>query len=443
MKKRLFFLANIIYILFFSIIANSYILVKNNINFLIILLPIFAFINLFAGVFCIKVKSVRLKICYHGAVLLSFFVPSVIISVIYHIVIAVVTIPDNYMTLVWSVVVCICIQSILFWNGIICVYLTSYQMGIKQRVIGALCGMIPIVNLIVLRKIIKTVLLEVEIEYEKEQVNMAREAKQLCKTRYPLLLVHGVFFRDNKFFNYWGRIPKELIRNGAVIFYGNHQSAASIADSANELAERIKQIVEETGCEKLNIIAHSKGGLDCRYALDKLNVSQFVASLTTVNTPHRGCMFADYLLEKIDDDLKNKVAATYNRALKKLGDKNPDFLSAVNNLTDEFCQKFDDETPLPDGVYCQSIGSVMKKGSSGSFPLNFTYHLAKFFDGDNDGLVSEKSFKWSENYTLITNEHKKGVSHADIIDLSRENIDGFDVREFYVEIVNDLKERSL
>jgi triacylglycerol lipase len=375
--------------------------------------------------------------------MLSFFVPSVIISVIYHIVIAIVTIPGDYMTFVWSAVVCICIQSVLFWNGIICVYLTSYQMGIKQRVIGVLCGMIPIVNLIVLRKIIKTVLLEVEIECKKEQVNIEREAEQLCKTRYPLLLVHGVFFRDNKFFNYWGRIPKELIRNGAVIFYGNHQSAASIADSAIELAERIKQIVEETGCEKLNIIAHSKGGLDCRYALDKLNVSQYVASLTTVNTPHRGCLFADFLLKKIDDDFKNKVAETYNKTLKKLGDKNPDFLAAVNNLTDEFCQKFDDETPLPDGVYCQSIGSVMKKGSSGSFPLNFTYHLAKFFYGENDGLVSEQSFKWSENYTLITNEQKKGISHADIIDLSRENIDGFDAREFYVKIVNALKKRGL
>lgn len=416
---------------------------KNNIYFLFFAIPVFAFINLFAGIFCIKVKSVRLKICYHGAVMLSFFVPSVIISVIYHIVIAIVTIPSDYMIFIWSAVVCICVQSVLFWNGIICVYLTSYQMGIKQRVIGALCGMIPIVNLIVLRKIIKTVLLEVEIECEKEQVNIAREANQLCKTRYPLLLVHGVFFRDNKFFNYWGRIPKELIRNGAVIFYGNHQSAASIADSATELAERIKQIVEETGCEKLNIIAHSKGGLDCRYALDKLNVSQYVASLTTVNTPHRGCLFADFLLKKIDDDFKNKVAETYNKTLKKLGDKNPDFLAAVNNLTDEFCQKFDDETPLPDGVYCQSIGSVMKKGSSGSFPLNFTYHLAKFFDGENDGLVSEQSFKWSENYTLVTNEQKMGISHADIIDLSRENIDGFDAREFYVKIVNALKKRGL
>jgi triacylglycerol lipase len=30
-----------------------------------------------------------------------------------------------------------------------------------------------------------------------------------------------------------------------------------------------------------------------------------------------------------------------------------------------------------------------------------------------------------------------------MIDLFRENIDGFDVREFYVDIVKDLKERGL
>lgn len=67
-------------------------------------------------------------------------------------------------------------------------------------------------------------------------LNREREQEQLCKTRYPLLMVHGVFFRDFKYFNYWGRVPKELERNGAVIFYGNHQSAASVKDSAQELA---------------------------------------------------------------------------------------------------------------------------------------------------------------------------------------------------------------
>lgn len=59
-------------------------------------------------------------------------------------------------------------------------------------------------------------------------------------------------------------------------------------DSAGELDARIRQIVRETGCGKVNIIAHSKGGLDCRYALAKLGTDQYTASLTTINTPHRG-----------------------------------------------------------------------------------------------------------------------------------------------------------
>ena len=95
-------------------------------------------------------------------------------------------------------------------------------------------------------------------------------------------MVHGVFFRDFKYFNYWGRVPKELERNGAVIFYGNHQSAASVKDSAQELATRILEITGETGCGKVNIIAHSKGGLDSRYAISLLGMEPYVATLTTI-----------------------------------------------------------------------------------------------------------------------------------------------------------------
>ena len=59
------------------------------------------------------------------------------------------------------------------------------------------------------------------------------------------------------------------------------------------------------------------------------------------------------------------------------------------------------------------------------------------------GLVSEKSFAWGERYTLLTPLKHRGISHGDMIDLNRENIDGFDVREFYVQLVSDLKARGL
>ena len=234
-----------------------------------------------------------------------------------------------------------------------------------------------------------------------------------------------------------------MTQNGATVYYGEHQSALSVADSAAELSERIKKIVAETGCEKVNIIAHSKGGLDCRYAISKLGIAKNVASLTTINTPHRGCIFADKLLNYAGDGVKQKVAGLYNTALKKLGDENPDFLTAIYDLTAPVCEAYDKELTVPDYVYCQSFGSKLNKATSGQFPLNFSYHIVKFFDGPNDGLVGESSFAWGETYQFLTTEGKRGISHGDMIDLNRENIDGFDVREFYVNLVENLKKRGL
>ncbi|MBQ8165172.1 MAG: alpha/beta hydrolase [Clostridia bacterium] len=442
MKKALTFVI-IIYFIIISIIANSYTMLANEPKILFLFVPLFLFINIFAGVFFLKTKSKRLKICCHGNVLLSAFMLSLPVSVVYHIVLAFKTIPDNYLTFIWSALLCICLEAIVFWNGIICVYLTSVQLGINQRIIGIICGMIPIANLIALYVILKATFKEVITETQKQKINLQRKSQNICKTKYPILMVHGVFFRDTKYFNYWGRIPKELEQNGAEIYYGNHQSASSIADSAEELSERIKTLVKELNCEKINIIAHSKGGLDCRYAISNLDAAPHVASLTTINTPHRGCEFADYLLTKISVGLKNKVASTYNAALRKFGDKNPDFLAAVNDLTAGVCTKLDSEMKTPPEIFCQSVGSVLAKAQGGKFPLNFSYHLVKHFDGPNDGLVSSKSFKWGEKYTLLTPSKKRGISHGDMIDLNRENIDGFDIREFYVELVKDLKDRGL
>ena len=328
---------------------------------------------------------------------------------------------------------------ILFWNGIIRTYIFSEQMGIKWRAIGIICGFIPIANIIVLTKIIKIADLEYKTEVEKLILNNSRKEQEICKTKYPILLVHGVFFRDFRFFNYWGRIPDELKKNGGEIYYGNQQSAASVEECGREIAERIRTIVNESGCEKVNIIAHSKGGLDSRYAISFFGADKYVASLTTVNTPHKGCQFADYLLNIAPEKLKKSVADKYNRILKKLGDNNPDFLSAVQDLTAESCIKRNELCKNSENVYYQSIGSKALKATSSHFPLNLSYHLVKYFDGENDGLVAVDSMNWGESFKLFKPHKNRGISHGDMIDLNRENIDGFDVRETYVEIVSGLK----
>lgn len=334
-------------------------------------------------------------------------------------------------------------EALLFWSGIILIYMTSVQLGIKWRIIGIVCGFIPFVQIWALCRIIAITSREAAFEEEKYLLDQVRAQNQFCHTKYPILMVHGVFFRDFRFFNYWGRIPYALKQNGAVLYYGSQQSAASVASCGKELAARIRSIVQETGCKKLNIIAHSKGGLDSRYAISVCGAFPYVASLTTVNTPHRGCIFADYLLDKIPQKIQKSVARKYNAALKKFGDTDPDFLSAVRDLTASACAARNEKLPDCPGVYYQSVGTRMNCAASGRFPLNMAYPLVRHFDGANDGLVSTESARWGENYTELMTPEGRGISHGDMIDLNRENIPGFDVREFYVNLVADLKNRGL
>ena len=393
-------------------------------------------------------KKKRLNICLAGSIILCIFLILATIATIsiiagyFGVYPNIGDIKTDWLFWLVTTLITILSLSVIFWIGIIMVYLSSQQLGIKVRVLGIVFGLIPIANLVMLGKIIRISFSEAVFEKRKIKLNEKRKDLKICNTRYPILMVHGVFFRDFEHFNYWGRIPDELTYNGATVFYGNHNSAAAVMDSAKELAQRIKEIVQETNCGKINVIAHSKGGLDMRAAIATTDIAPYIASLTTINTPHRGCEFANYLLHKIPKKQQLVVADSYNKAAAKLGDTNPDFLSAVNDLTSESCNEFNTKIFNAPNVYYQSVGSKLNRSTSGRFPLNFTYHLVKLFDGSNDGLVGENSFPWGSDFKMLNTRKARGISHGDMIDLNRENIKDFDVREFYVQLVAHLKSKG-
>ncbi len=425
--------------------AGPYWLWENPIKFLLlpVMVVIFLVINILPTLGSRKLPTTRLGACAGGVRLLILFLSSSALLAGFYTA-WVLTLSDNHwQTWLIGALVATVMEVVVFWNGIARVYLTSVQLGVKTRIVGILCGWIPLLNLWALIRIIRITSREVDFESEKIRMNQARHAQQICRTRYPILFVHGVFFRDFKHLNYWGRIPDELIQNGATVYYGRHQSAASVEDSAAELADRIQCIVEQTGCEKVNIIAHSKGGLDCRWAISCLGAAPYVASVTTINSPHRGCLFAEHLLQKIPKSTLDFMARSYNQTMKKLGDKNPDFIASVKDLTQSRCQQLNKQMPDQPNIYCQSVGSKLNRAISGKFPLNISYPMVKRFDGANDGLVSIDSFEWGQAYTFLSTDQNRGISHGDVIDLYRENIPGFDVREFYVQMVSDLKVRGL
>ena len=402
----------------------------------------FLFFNIFPTLE--KYPTLRLKLLGDGAelilslgVTLAAALPFAVLCVI-----QLVRGAENYtLYIVYGIVLLVC-EGIIFWNGIIRVYLTSVQLGIRYRVWGIVLGLIIPANLVILLLIYLKVHDEVRFETQKHALNESRKADRICETKYPILLVHGVFFRDNRILNYWGRIPAELKKNGATLYYGGQQSALSVEDSSKELAKKIEEIVTTTGCGKLNIIAHSKGGLDSRFAITHLGCAKYVATLTTINTPHRGCIFAEALLNTVKPKIKNFIEKIYNKTYYALGDDSPDFMAAVTDLTNSRCEEFNRNTPDSPEVVYRSVSSKAKNFRSGRFPLNVSYPIVKKYDGDNDGLVALDSAVWGERFTAVYPKGRRGITHADMIDLNREDIKGFDVREFYVQMVAELKQQG-
>lgn len=246
---------------------------------------------------------------------------------------------------------------IMLINGFIRLFTTSGQIGASLRLYLLLFWWIPIVNIILFYKCCRVAKLEYAFECEKHRRNMSRKDEQICKTKYPILMVHGIFFRDWKIFGYWGRIPNELINNGAVIYYGNQQSSSSVEQSAMEIKQRILEIIHESGCEKVNVIAHSKGGLDVRYAISCMDMGKYVASLTTINTPHMGCNFAGKIIDKAPKGFVSSLGKKYNSIFIKLGDDKPDFFSGVNELTAEKCAALNTRMTDCEGIVYQSVSA--------------------------------------------------------------------------------------
>ena len=425
------------------IVTNTYILNETfNIKIPLIITVLFtALLCIFPSIFNKRLHSKKLAVVRDGYRLLIVFLANIFLDIALYLFIILKYVIDTHALLI-NTIFLILVLNLIFWCGITRVYLFSKQLGVRYRLIGLILSLIPIAHLIMLIIIIKICIDEVKFENNKIELNKSREKKQICKTKYPIILVHGIFFRDFEKINYWGRIPEELVKNGATIYYGNHSSSLAVKDSAEELAKRIKEIVKETNCEKVNIIAHSKGGLDSRYAISNLGMDKYVASLTMINTPNHGCLFADYLMNKAPKLLKQKVSNSYNFALKKLGDKDPDFIAGVTDLTHLETEKLNKEMKESKNVYYQAFGSVLNHPISGRFPFNITNAYVEQFDGKNDGLVGIESFPLNDNFTLIETPYRRGISHGDMVDINRENIKGFDVREFYVELVKDLKDKG-
>lgn len=344
--------------------------------------------------------------------------------------------------IVYDGILCYLIICATVFNGMLRIICTSKWLNVFKRLVCIWFVLVPIANIVVmfyLRHISAK-----EYDYFVYKLDdMPKEIEnQICATNYPILLVHGVGFRDARYFNYWGRIPKELRKRGTKVFYGNQEGWATVEYNAELLHQRALDILKETGAERINIIAHSKGGLDCRLMISRYNMGDKVASLTTMGTPHFGVKFADVLLSFIPEGFVNLVSKIINNIFRKYGDTNPDFKNAVMDLTEKKAAEFNKTTPNSPQVYYQSYSSVMKWAFS-DYILTIPFIIGCLVGTrENDGLVPEPSAHWGHFCQTLTNTRLHGISHGDLIDLKRDDYRGFDIISKYVEIVSELKKQG-
>jgi len=255
--------------------------------------------------------------------------------------------------------------------------------------------------------------------------------------KYPLVLVHGIIAHDREsIIDFWGRIPQILQENNVQVFFGNTDAWGDYETNADLLKASIEQILKETNAEKVNIIAHSKGGLDSRYLIWKHDFGDKIASLTTICTPHHGAEVSELIFRR--RIVHTKVAA---KALKTIGkmykDSNPDLFRVNFQLRPDYMREFNEKVIMDEQVYTQSYYSTMRKPSD-DWVFFYTNRYIASKSGKNDGLVSEQSAQWGDNIVEI----KGGISHIEILDIKKRKISGIDIPSIYLDIVKQLSEKG-
>ena len=272
------------------------------------------------------------------------------------------------------------------------------------------------------------------------QINFAPSIhgdREPCGTKYPIVLLHGLGYRDDMaLLASWGRIPDYLSQSGATVFLGGLEAWDSIENNAAALKVNIEKILADTGADKLNIIAHSKGGLEARHMISHLGMAAKIASYTSVCTPHRGTSIADLGIKLLPCEHEFEFKAVDFFA-SWMGDNTPNSHIAIKELTRAHMAEFNQNTPDAPGVYYQSFGTTMTSPLDDPFFM-LTYQVIKMHEGDNDGMVPATSCPWGVFRELLQGK-EAGISHLDMVDFRKHDIAGVDIPGFYVSMVADLK----
>jgi triacylglycerol lipase len=210
---------------------------------------------------------------------------------------------------------------------------------------------------------------------------------------------------------------------GYRVLYPQVAPTSGIVSRAHQLCDQIRRWTEEP----VNLVAHSMGGLDARYAISRLGLGQQVCSLTTIATPHRGTALVDWFIR----NYRNRVPLLL--ALEAVG-MNVDGFADCRPKT---CAEFNAQTPDLPGIRYFSYGGSVTIGHVTPV-LRRAWCLLSAVEGPNDGMVSLASSRWGEYLGTIHADHFAQTPDMTFVHPN----ETFDALGFYSRLLEDLARRG-
>ncbi|KAI9102436.1 Alpha/Beta hydrolase protein [Phlyctochytrium arcticum] len=275
---------------------------------------------------------------------------------------------------------------------------------------------------------------------------------------FPALQIH-----------YWRNVKDALRDLGCNIAVARVGTVAALKTRAFELRTFLERNMEG---QRVNLVAHSMGGLDCRYLISHLPYSGFsINSVTTVATPHRGSSFMDwcrdamglgvlqdYVSKQVDDVVAKHLSVAHPTSPLLSSSERETIRRAhplvraicapidspgFANLTREYCAAFNELTPDDPRIYYSSYAAV--SDVSVLSPLHFSWRVVRQKEGENDGLVSLDSARWGEFLGTLDADHWQLIPPRSPIKAALSRVSGgtsFDSVGFYLRLVTKLADRG-
>ena len=250
---------------------------------------------------------------------------------------------------------------------------------------------------------------------------------------YPIVLAHGFSgFHNIGPLTYFYGVQDALSKDGHDVYVTVVDPYNSSEIRGAELKTQVEKILANTGAERVNMICHSQGALDCRYVANQLGKK--IGAVVLLAGVNRG----DYVADVASGAVQGPAGDALNLLLTLFGDgvldpggnPNTDAKAAVAQLTTAGCEAFNAKYPDDPNVAYFSIAGRTENGGGDADcgtireapfigkwdlvkgPVNALLSgTASLIDGSgappptNDGLVTVASARWGTFLGCVPADH--------------------------------------